>query len=89
MKRHIALFLLLLLTSVISSALASGGMTVGSDVPFERITDFYYTYDASTNPPFFQRYRLYVEDGAYFFYHETEREAAGHRQKKTSPSPAR
>ena len=44
---------------------------VGTDIDFADITDFYYTYDASTNPPFFQRYRLYVEDGRTLFYHET------------------
>ena len=71
MKRCIAFFLALLLVSVISSALASDVKTVGSDISFESITDFYYTYDASTNPPFFQRYRFYIENGERFFYHET------------------
>ena len=44
---------------------------VGEDIRFDDITDFYYTYDASTNPPFWQRYRFYVEDGRTLFYHET------------------
>ena len=43
---------------------------------FEGFTDFYYTYDASTFPPHYQRYRFYVEEGKYFFYHET-REGGG------------
>ena len=41
------------------------------DPMFEGFTDFYYTYDTSTQPPHYQRYRFYVEDGEYFFYHET------------------
>ena len=46
------------------------------DPMFEGFTDFYYTYDASTNPPFYQRYRFYEEDDEFFFYHET-REGGG------------
>ncbi|MBQ6660354.1 MAG: hypothetical protein IJM57_02860 [Lachnospiraceae bacterium] len=44
---------------------------VGKDVTAEEITDFYFTYSSSTNPPEFQRYRLFVESGQHFFYHET------------------
>lgn len=44
-------------------AAASDSMIVGNSIPFEGITDFYYTYDASTAPPHYQRYRFYVEDG--------------------------
>ncbi len=43
---------------------------VGEDIALADITDFYYTYDSSTNPPDYQRYRFYAEDGAFFFYHE-------------------
>ncbi len=49
---------------------------VGTDVRFEDITDFYYTYDASFYPPQYQRYRFYVEEGKPMFYHET-REGGG------------
>ena len=58
------------------AAAASGGKIVGRDVPFEDITDFYYTYDTSTALPQYQRYRFYVEDGKHWFYHET-REGGG------------
>lgn len=72
-----ALILILMLICAVCPATAlSGDMTVGSDIPFEDITDFYYTYDASTAPPHYQRYRLYVEDGKHYFYHET-REGGG------------
>ena len=50
--------------------------TKGIDPMFDGFTDFYYTYDASTYPPYYQRYRFYVEDGECFFFHET-REGGG------------
>ncbi|MBQ8954266.1 MAG: hypothetical protein IJ048_09130 [Clostridia bacterium] len=50
--------------------------TVGTDIGFDDITEFYYTYDASTDPPHYQRYRFYRENGATLFYHET-REGGG------------
>ena len=52
--------------------LVSGKKTVGKDILSDDITDFYYTYDTSTYPPEFQRYRFYAEDGRYYFYHETK-----------------
>ena len=81
MRRILSLFSVLILAlSLICAerpaAAASSDMTVGIDVPYEDITDFYYTYDASTNPPHYQRYRFYVEDGKRWFYHET-REGGG------------
>ena len=53
------------------TAAVSAEWIVGTDVAFDDITDFYYTYASSTFPPDYQRYRVYVEDGARFFYHET------------------
>ena len=47
------------------AAAASDGITVGTDIAFDDITDFYY-----------QRYRFYAEDEKRFFYHET-REGGG------------
>lgn len=49
---------------------------VGADIAPEAITEFYYTYDASTDPPFYQRYRFYRDGGAVMLYHET-REGGG------------
>ena len=49
---------------------------VGTDIFINDVTDFYYTVDASTAPPHYQRYRFYMEDGAPYFYHET-REGCG------------
>ena len=48
----------------------NGPKIVGTDVKIDDITEFYFTYDSSTNPPQFQRYRFSVKDGAYLFYHE-------------------
>ena len=53
-----------------------GEMTVGADITEDSIRECYYTYSTSTNPPFYQRYRFYTEDGKYYFYHET-REGGG------------
>lgn len=54
----------------------SGPRVVGEDVGFGDVTEFYYTYSASTAPPFYQRYHFYIQDGAWQFYHET-REGGG------------
>ena len=65
------MFLALTVMRTDVSVAAPGGKTVGIDIAFEDITDLYYTYDASTAPPHYQRYRFYVEDGKHYFYHET------------------
>ena len=44
--------------------------TVGEDILAEDILEFYWTYDASTYPPEFLRYRLYAADEGYMFYCE-------------------
>ena len=36
----------------------------------EDITDFYYTEENINYNAFYQRYRFYVEDGKYYFFHE-------------------
>ena len=78
MKRLVsALFaLLLLLTVGCASESSPEEMIVGEEIAFEELTDFYYTCDASTDPPHYQRYRFYTEDGKRYFYHET-REGGG------------
>ena len=78
MKRLLSalLALALLLATGCASANSPGEMVVGDDIAFEELTDFYYTYDASTAPPHYQRYRFYVQDGKHYFYHET-REGGG------------
>ena len=43
---------------------------VGEKITKENFKDFYYTYATTVNPPEFQRYRFYMEDGKAFFYHE-------------------
>ena len=75
MKRLI----LIILAGLCLTGCAKAGETAkpeSVDPMFNGFTDFYYTYDASTNPPHYQRYRFYVEEGKFFFYHET-REGGG------------
>ncbi len=81
MKKTISAFSVLLLTMALigakwPAAETSTDKMVGTDIPFENITDFYYTYDASTATPRYQRYRFYTEDGRHCFDHET-REGGG------------
>ncbi len=73
MKRFAALTLCLMTVLSLSAcgAAVGGGRVVGTAIPKDAVTDFYWTVASSTNPPDYQRYRFYVEDGAYFFYHET------------------
>ncbi len=73
MKHFISVLLILVLFSVLCgfAAAASAAVTVGTDIQQEDISDFYYTVDASIDPPVYQRYRFYVEDGKKQFYHES------------------
>ena len=70
MKKIIpAALLLLTLISIPGCALKSE-LIVGKDIKESDITEFYYTISSSTNPPEYQRYRLYAENGKHYFYHE-------------------
>ena len=44
--------------------------TVGTDVRQADVTEFYYTYENINYNACYLRYRFYVEDGKYYFYHE-------------------
>ena len=57
--------------SVFSLTGCAGVKTVGTDVKIGDVTEFYYTLSTSTNPPVFQRYRFFTENGRYYFYHES------------------
>ena len=74
MRRWFLLFIFLLMC--VPAAGVCAEISVGTDITAEDITDFYYTYSTSTDPPFYQRYRFYMEDGKKLFYHET-REGGG------------
>ena len=71
-KSMILVSLLIALCLLACAGCDSGGkgMIVGEKIKIDEITDFYYTYDSSTNPPKYQRFRFYVEDGTYWFHHE-------------------
>lgn len=49
---------------------SSNPKTVGKAVTEDNFTEFYFTYSNTVNPPEFQRYRFYTEDGKKMFYHE-------------------
>lgn len=55
---------------VISIFSGMGVKVVGKKITEDKFKDFYYTYSTTVNPPEFQRYRFYKEDGKNFFYHE-------------------
>lgn len=44
--------------------------TVGKSIQEADFQEFYYTYSSTVNPPEFQRYRIYTENGRKMFYHE-------------------
>ena len=44
----------------------NGSKIVGKNIKINDINDFYYTLDVSTNPPYFQRYRFYKEEGYWY-----------------------
>lgn len=50
------------------------------NISIENIAQFYYTYDNINYNARYQRYRFYVEDEKYMFYHET-------REKKGKYGP--
>ena len=70
MKKIIPAALLLLTLMSLPGCAVKNELIVGKDIKKGDITDFYYTVDASTNPPHFQRYRFYAENGKCYFYHE-------------------
>ena len=74
MKRCLAIFIILLIC--LAAAGAGAEKRAGTDFTAEDITEFFYTVSTSTDPPFYQRYRFYTEDGKKLFYHET-REGGG------------
>lgn len=51
-------------------ALSNTPKTVGKNIREKDFKEFYYTYSTTVNPPEFQRYRLYTENGRKMFYHE-------------------
>lgn len=57
-------------SGVLDSVFGSGKKIVGKDIAMQEITEFYYTYSTSTDPPHYQRYHFSVKDGKHVFYHE-------------------
>ena len=70
MKKIIPAALLTLALISVPGCMLKSEFTVGKDIKQADFTEFYYTVDSSTNPPEFQRYRFYTENGKNYFYHE-------------------
>lgn len=51
-------------------AITGNTKIVGKNISESDFKEFYYTYSSTVNPPEFQRYRIYIEDGKKMFYHE-------------------
>ena len=67
------LFLIVLVVCLMLGCVGCAGMReniVGKKITENKFKDFYYTYATTVNPPEFQRYRFYMENGKAFFYHE-------------------
>lgn len=69
-KRIITTLFVMSLMTISVYAGGSKEMIVGERIKNDSIYDFYYTISSSTNPPEFQRYRFFSDDGKYYFYHE-------------------
>lgn len=54
---------------------------VGKDIQENDIIDFYYTVENINYDAFYQRYRIYVEEGQHVFFHEK-------RERKNDYGPA-
>lgn len=50
--------------------LANKQKIVGKSISESDFKEFYYTYSKTVNPPEFQRYRIYIDNGRKMFYHE-------------------
>ena len=61
---------MLSLSMLLMPAGCSNTYTAGKDIKEQDITDFYWTESDSTYPSYYQRYRLYTENGQHYFHHE-------------------
>lgn len=55
---------------VLTGCIGNKTYHVGKDIKIDDINEFWYTYSSSTNPPEYQRWRFYKENGNLYFYHE-------------------
>lgn len=68
--------LIMIITPSIAAVCALGWMLlnipkiVGKTIKEDDFKEFYYTYSTTVNPPEFQRYRIYTDNGRKMFYHE-------------------
>ena len=43
---------------------------VGKNINLKDVSEFYYTYSATTNPAEYERYHFYIENSKYMFFHQ-------------------
>ena len=80
-SRELAVFLVTVLILTGCSMKLKNTVTVGRDAEAEDVQDFYYTYENINFNAFYQRYRIYAENGKHMFFHET-------RERKEEYGPA-
>ena len=84
-KNKISILFVTVITASLTLGLTGCAKSVGKQISKDKFKEFYYTYSTTVNPPEFQRYRFYMEDGKVFFYHEKERGIIHFLQRKILP----
>lgn len=69
-KNKVKIVFFTVITACLTLGLTGCAKSVGKQISKDKFKEFYYTYSTTVNPPEFQRYRFYLEDGKAFFYHE-------------------
>ena len=69
-KNKVKVVFVIVITACLTLGLTGCTKSVGKQISKDKFKEFYYTYSTTVNPPEFQRYRFYMEDGKAFFYHE-------------------
>lgn len=70
MKKWIVIVLCIISICACGWIVSNLPKTVGKNIKENDFIEFYYTYSTTTNPPQFQRYRIYTDNGKKMFYHE-------------------
>ena len=73
MKKFVIIAVVVIAAAAICAfgwVLSNRTKTVGKNIKEDDFLEFYYTYSSTVNPPEFQRYRIYIENGKRMFYHE-------------------
>lgn len=69
-RHHLLLIVLMIIACAFPAYCGGRSEVVGKGIRNADITEFWYTYSTSANPPEFQRYRFYSANDGWHFYHE-------------------